>query len=404
MSSKTNEALRQMALAAYKRRPVLPEQYQTMYRLEHANGGLLCDIWFMSRGCYHDSQGGCTMCNYGKSSKKVREEEILIQIRKLINSLPKQFEDFLLTPSGSILDDREVTAEFREKLFKEVEAVQAKRFIVETRADTITEEKLKCFDSLKTRMDCYIEIGLESSNNWILKHCINKGITIQEFQRAVGLIHKAGLKVTANVGVGIPFLHERVSVIYTVKTVRDALLCGADSIVLFPYHVKQGTVMRDMERMGMYQCISMWSLIEVLQRLKEDWLDRVQISWYKDYYGKSTSGIYSSPGTCPKCRRKVERMLDQYRDRPSAKIRDSLGSISCECRESWKEKLEKEPEELVYDEIENMYRKLSEYYGINQELLNRELVTMEQEFHKMMMPGLKGNGPKQQGNERRRLQ
>lgn len=391
MSSKINEALRRMALEAYKRRPVLPEQYQTMYRLEHANGGLLCDIWFMSKGCYHDSRGGCTMCNYGKSSGIVCQEQILNQIRQLISCLPGQFEDFLLTPSGSILDDKEVPEEFRDKLFTEIESVRTKRFIVETRADTVTKERLACFDRLKRRMECYIEIGLECSDNWILKHCINKGITIQEFQRAVSLIHEAGLKATANVGVGIPFLQEKASIVYGVQTVRDALSWGADSIVLFPYHVKQGTVLRDMERMGMYQCVSMWSLIEVLKQVDEDWLDRVQISWYKDYYGKSTSGICSSPKTCPKCRQTVENMLDQYRDKPGRDTLSTLYSAGCECRKFWREKIEKERDELAFGDVADMYRRLSKYYGINQELFNRELEIMEKEFHIMVTSGSKGH-------------
>lgn len=385
MNRKTNEALRQMALAAYQRRPVLPEKYQTMFRLEQVNGGLFCDAWFMSGGCSHDARGGCTMCNYGKSSGKVHQKEILAQIHQMIQGFSRPFEDFLLTPSGSILDEREVSLEFLEQLLKEIEQVQAKRFIVETRADTISEEKLSCFDRLKKKMDCYIEIGLESSSDWILKHCVNKDMTAGDFRKAMTIVHKAGLKATANIGIGIPFLNERFSVSHTIQTIEDALRWGADSVVLFPYHVKQGTVLRDMERLGLYQCISMWSLIEVLWHFRNDEPERIQISWYKDYYEKGASGICTSPGTCRQCKERVEALLDRYRNEQGQDVLDSLHAIHCDCRNQWAEMLEQESDTIDYQQIEKKYALLADYYGIEPDLLAKELSVMKEDFHKMMI-------------------
>lgn len=383
MNNKSNEALRRMAWAAYQRRPVLPEQYQTMRRLEQVNGGLFCDFWFMSGGCSHDAQGGCTMCNYGKSGGKVHREEILSQIRQMISSFSKPFEDFLLTPSGSFLDEKEVPADFREQLLKEMQQLQAKRFIVETRADTITEEKLTCFRHLREKTDCYIEIGLESSNDWILKHCVNKGMAVQDFQQAVDRVHRSGMKVTANIGIGIPFLPESMAVSCAVQTVWDALHWGADSVVLFPYHVKQGTVLRDMERLGLYQCISLWTLIEILWQVRDCDLSRVQISWYKDYYEKNASGICSSPKTCPKCNKQVERLLDQYRDEPEQETLNLLYSLDCDCREHWREETKREADAWEYQQIEEKYFRLAQYYGIDQKLLEEELKIMREEFDRM---------------------
>lgn len=385
MNNKTNEALRLMALAAYQRRPSLPAKYQTMFRLEQVNGGLLCDVWFMSGGCSHDTRGGCTMCNYGKSNGRIHQKEILTQIHQTIQGFSKSFEDFLLTPSGSILDEREVSPEFLEQLLEEVEQVQAKRFIVETRADTISEEKLNCFDRLKKRMDCYIEIGLESSSDWILKHCVNKGMTVDDFKKAVMIVHKAGLKVTANIGIGIPFLNERFSVSHTIQTIKDALCWGVDSVVLFPYHINQGTVLRDMERLGLYQCISMWSLIEVLWHFINDDLDRIQISWYKDYYEKGASGICTSPVTCKQCEENVGALLDRYRNEQERSVLNSLHSIHCDCRNQWIEMLKKEPETVDYHQIEKKYLLLASYYGIDHDLLGKELSGMKEDFHKMKM-------------------
>ena len=44
----TNNVLRQITYEIYKQRPVMPEKMRTNYRIERANGGLLCDLWFLT--------------------------------------------------------------------------------------------------------------------------------------------------------------------------------------------------------------------------------------------------------------------------------------------------------------------------------------------------------------------
>ena len=105
----TNNVLRQITYEIYKQRPVMPEKMRTNYRIERANGGLLCDLWFLTVGCIHDAQGGCVMCNYGKGSGAVYWDKILGELKRIMKRLTLEFEDFLLTPSGSMLDEREVS-------------------------------------------------------------------------------------------------------------------------------------------------------------------------------------------------------------------------------------------------------------------------------------------------------
>lgn len=378
---KVNELLRYMAARVYEERPELPERFRTMYRLEWVNGGMLCDVWFLSRGCAHDARGGCVMCNYGKGGAGGYQEEILFQIRRMTERFKGEFEDFLLTSSGSLLDDWENPPDFREALFQAVETVKMKRFVVETRADTVTREKLRCFDRLKQRAECYIELGLETGNDWILKHCVNKGMTVEDFRRAATLIHQEGLRVTANVGVGIPFLQERASIEAAVNTVKNALSWGADGVVLFPYHVKQGTLMETMHRLGMYQSVSLWSLIEVLKCLGIEYLDKVQISWYKDYYGTKISSICHSPTTCSRCKDEVQNLLDEYRESQSWEVLEKMAQLTCQCREEWKTRLERQSAVPVYEEIEKMYRKLAAFFQADPVMAERELEVMRQEYH-----------------------
>lgn len=66
-----------------------------------------------------------------------------------------------------------------------LKGIKTKRFIIESRADTISAEGLDFVKRAVPNAEKYIEIGVESSDNWILKHCINKNTTYEMFQEAV---------------------------------------------------------------------------------------------------------------------------------------------------------------------------------------------------------------------------
>lgn len=379
---KYNLLLKKFAYEAYRARPVLPPSQRTNYRIERVNGGLLCDLWFLTAGCTHDASGGCVMCNYGKNNAPVtqaEEDRILEELRRIVSKLPWDFEDFLLTSSGSLLDPREVSPRMREGLLDILKPVRAKRLIIETRAETVTDEGLRFLKQFAPGNEKYVEIGLESSNDWVLQHCLNKGSFFADFCGAVQRIHAHGLCVTANVGLGFPFMSERASIEHAAQSVRDAFQVGADSVVLLPYHVKQGTLMDVMFRHGMYQCVSLWSLVEVLHRFPEE-ADRLQISWYKDYFGPEYSFIRSSPRTCPSCAGDVMEELDRYRNDPCRARIDHLSEYPCVCHEAWQMAMDAQQPEVDLRRVEALYRRLAEVISVEPSLLERELSRLKHEY------------------------
>ena len=72
---KINRVLRQITSQIYKNRPAMQEQLRTNYRIERVNGGLLCDLWFLTSGCIHDRQGGCVIVQLRKTRKNRRLEK-----------------------------------------------------------------------------------------------------------------------------------------------------------------------------------------------------------------------------------------------------------------------------------------------------------------------------------------
>lgn len=338
----------------------------------------MCDLWFLTRGCTHDELGGCTMCNYGKGSEIIQQEAILEELQKIVEKLPWEFEDFLLTPSGSMLDECEVPPEMRRGLKLILKDVKAKRFIIETRADSVTQESLDFLRNVMPGTEKYVEIGYESGNDWILRNCINKGTDSTAFERAARLIHNADAKVTANIAVGIPFLSERASINEAVCSVQSAFRQGADSVVLFPYHVKRGTLLETLYQEGWYHCVSFWSLVEVLAQFPEELLEQLQISWYKDYFGAERSNIIASPTSCEFCRQDVLHRLDAYRENPSKAMLCLLKEYQCDCRDRWEQNISQQEDGIAFEKIEAIYRALGKRFKIHQDILESELLIMKQ--------------------------
>ena len=376
----SNKVLRQITYEIYKSRPAIPAKMRTNYRIERVNGGFLCDLWFLTQGCRHDAAGGCVMCNYGKNDGCVEWDRILQELRKVVNELPWEFEDFLLTSSGSLLDVGEVTPAMRSDLSVLLKPVRTKRFIVETRADTITDSGLAFVKSIMPQAETYIEIGVEASDDWVLKYCVNKGSEFKQFQNAVKKIHQKGMFVTANIGLGFPFMSERAAINCAVRSICDVRKAGADSVVLFPYHIKKGTLLDVMYQNKMYQCVSLWALVEVLKHFSEEELKFIQISWYKDYFGEKHSYIYQSPGTCSKCAKEVMDEMDRYRDRQAFASVRKLTDYPCQCREEWRKRMLEQPPEIQIEKVKEDYRKLAKIYKIDADILEKEFHNMEQEF------------------------
>lgn len=155
---------------------------------------------------------------------------------------------------------------------------------------------------------------------------------------------------------------------------------GADSVVLFPYHIKKGTLLHVLSENGMYSCVSFWSLAEVLGHFSEKELSKMQISWYKDYFGEEKSYICSSPGTCPNCEREVLKALDEYRETQNPEIIRRLREYPCSCHVEWKRQMDRENGRIDIERTEKEYRKLAEIYQTDRQLLEQEIGIMKDEF------------------------
>lgn len=372
---KSNAVLKKAMQMVYNDRKPLKREIISQVRTETVNDGAFCEVWFMTKGCTHDAEGGCTMCNYGKGYD-VDETAVVQELARQVRNLPEKLQELIVTPSGSMLDDEEVPKAMRERIFELLNHTQCEDFYIETRAYSITREKLESLRGSVNAKRFNIEIGAESCDDWIMRNCINKKLTCEDLQDAVDMIHAAGMYVYLNIGIGIPFLTEHCSIEYAKKSIRKAFAMGCDSVVLFPYHVKPGTLLWWLWKHELYSCCSLWAIPEVLSGFTADELERIHISWYRNYY-TDKSKIVSSPAVEEENLEQVLLLLDEYKNHPGIGSLTPLMELQSEGRTQWALKIKKQSPEIEPDRVRGLYTLLADAFGISREELDEEWKIME---------------------------
>jgi len=143
------------------------------------------------------SWGKCIACGWGRLEGKYTEQEA----RKIIERKPLDgVERLKIFASGSFLDDKQFTRQFRQWFAEYVKQKGVKELVIESRPEYITPENLSDFDGVTL----LVAIGLESANDEVLKK-YQKGFTVADYLKAVETLHAHGDRVRAYVMVNIPF-------------------------------------------------------------------------------------------------------------------------------------------------------------------------------------------------------
>jgi len=351
--------LKEIQKKIYKNRKALSKEIKYVVRKEITVRGTFIEIWFMTKGCQWDASGGCVMCNYGKGHN-ISTDEMIYSINQALKEAGLHINELIITPSGSFLDANEVPIQVRNYIYDKVASSKIERFVFETRAETITNKSIKELCEKIPPENLAVEIGLETSNQWINKYCLNKGNIIENYINAIKILKSNKVQSILNISLGIPFLSEKEAIEDTINSLKWAFSIGADSVVLFPLHVKPGTLLNVLYKKGYYKPVSLWSLVAVLNSIPELYLKNTQISWYRNYY-TDKSKIIASPETCHRCQSQILNLLDKYRATCSKKIVNTLNNFECDCKTKWKNELITNNADLP-ERVFDIYKKISQEY------------------------------------------
>ena len=294
------------------------------------------------------------MCYYG-ITENVNTDRVLCSVQEALGR-KQHYEILFMSPVGSMFDPHEVLPEARRRVFELAAATDCASFGCETRPEFLTEDTVAEFAAILEDKGKQVNIGLESSNPWILRNCIGKSCSPNDFAAGATLLQHYGIRPIANILLGAPFLTEREALDSTIQSVRWALENGAHICVLFPSNVKRWTLQYWLWERGLYHSPSLWSLVEVIYALGPESSQRIALSYYNR---KLSTVIKEIPYTCQDCHHDVVELLEKYCAQGDFSLIESLRQSTCACRAEWRARVLAPPLLPLYHRVVKLYERIA---------------------------------------------
>jgi radical SAM enzyme (TIGR01210 family) len=275
-------------------------------------------------GCSWAMKKGCTMCGYFNDClPDATGKHLVTQMTRALEKCNGQRILKIFT-SGSFLDDREVPKEARNEMLS-MASGKFEQVVVETRPEFVSRETLE--ECLSGVDGLQISLGLESANDIVLRHSINKGFLYDDYLGAAKIIKESGATLKTYLLVKPPFLTEREAITDTVNSATQIKEI-TDVISINPVNVQRGTLVERLWRRGEYRPPWLWSVVKILEECKD--------------LGPRTASFPTGGGkkrgahNCLKCDAEVLEKIEEF----SLGTREDLGDKQCECTGRWTDTLD----------------------------------------------------------------
>ena len=298
-------------------------------------------MFLLTNGCEWALKGGhgCTMC--GHLAKQVRSIKP-ITAQSYLHQFNEEFHkiDFKQSPllnvfnNGSFFNDHEIFPEVRKEILKTINRNKhIKMLVLETRPEFVTAEKIREVYDLISGKHIEIAIGLEIKDDVYRIICINKGFSLHQYEQAARLILRY-LHLRTYVLLKPPFLTEREAIDNAVETIEHTFKVGSTTTSLEACTIQDYTLCNYLYERGFYSTPWLWSIIEVVKRVRARTPGKLIIGLFRFYPSPA-----HTPFNCEKCSDRVLTAISHYNRTLDVTVFDHL---SCQCKEQWQSALEEE--------------------------------------------------------------
>ena len=211
-------------------------------------------------GCPND----CIFCNQksisGQKSNMTKEKakEIIENYLKSIDKENAQIEIAFFGGSFTAIEE-ERQEELLQVANEFVKSGQVESIRVSTRPDAIDKKILKRLKKYKVKT---IELGVQSSNNYILKR-INRGHTFEDVKRAAKLIRWNGFRLGVQMMVGLP----ESTTIDEINTAKELIKLKPKMVRIYPVLVIKNTPLEKELEKGTYKPLTVVQAVEVCKEI-----------------------------------------------------------------------------------------------------------------------------------------
>ena len=211
-------------------------------------------------GCPND----CIFCNQksisGQKSNMTKEKakEIIENYLKSIDKENAQIEIAFFGGSFTAIEE-ERQEELLQVASEFVKSGQVESIRVSTRPDAIDKKILKRLKKYKVKT---IELGVQSSNNYILKR-INRGHTFEDVKRAAKLIRWNGFRLGVQMMVGLP----ESTTIDEINTAKELIKLKPKMVRIYQVLVIKNTPLEKELEKGTYKPLTVVQAVEVCKEI-----------------------------------------------------------------------------------------------------------------------------------------
>ncbi|MBS3781175.1 MAG: archaeosine biosynthesis radical SAM protein RaSEA [Candidatus Thermoplasmatota archaeon] len=281
---------------------------------------------FRTRGCYRSYSSGCSMCGYyTDTNPDITVEDIQSQLKEALSHYEGE-EIVKIYTSGSFLDRDEID---EETSFDILESFDAEKIVIETRPEFVERDRIRRFSQTVNELE--LAIGLESSNDFVLENCINKGFLFKDYKKSVEEISDL-ISVRTYLLLKPPFLTEKEAIedlTDSIQMISDL----TDIISINPVNVQKGTLLEELWHKDLYSPPWLWSIIEAISSL-----DKIDKPIFV-----SRAGLGSDRGSsnCEECNARVLELIESFNKNQEVSTLNK--TPECDCRSRWKIEKEIEP-------------------------------------------------------------
>lgn len=279
------------------------------------------------------------MCGYchGASLVPPDNSQLIAQTKDVIGRLdPQTYPAIVFTSNGSFLDPAEVSDNMRPVLLGMLREAGFQFVVVESRLEYITPTRLQamvhafCPDTLngKHKHRVSVSVGLESSNDFILYHCINKGHVREDYIKTFELLRREGFSFDCYVLLGKPFMTAREDVEDAIESIRFAVDNGADYVFVMVTNLVDNTLTKYLNDHGHYRVPSLWRAVTLLEMLPEDYRKFVQIKGIS--HAPVRPLLYAT--TCEACEREMRAAVNFWNQTGDFEHIRTIEPCSCKDR------------------------------------------------------------------------
>ncbi len=317
-------------------------------------------IYLRSTGCeWVKKTGGCTMCGfYGVTThgKKISEDEYASQLKYILNKVDlNEYPIVCIYNDGNIFNENEVPISALEKMFKMInEYKKVKKVVIESRIEYATEDRVKRVLQSMDGKNLEIAFGFETSNQEIMKLCINKGFSLNNFNHFYPRLHQIDVSIRPLLLLKPPFLTEGEAIADVLSTVDYLFERGVHDIDLEVATVQKNTVVHQLWMNNLYRPPWLWSIVDILLHCRNKYQDRLHFyisPW--EYSIKSIDKVRN----CGKCDKKLKECINLYNQNFDTTV---FKDLECSCKDRWRDAIQEKnvltvPERII-NQLETIER------------------------------------------------